>query len=167
MSGTCVPPLLQLAYDRATSCPQRARNQIEQDALLAVVGALAKKVRPVVLADRGFARATFFAWLKEHRLDYVVRIDKGTCLTEADGYRWKLGEEGLSTLASCVGHRAYVTVSTTDAPPTSCSTWLCAGGFPRAERTIPAANDPKNPGIWPRASVALRALPVGTGREAG
>lgn len=37
----------------------------------------------------------FMCWLKKHRLDYVVRIDKGTCLTEADGQCWKLGEEGL------------------------------------------------------------------------
>ena len=66
-------PLLQLAYDR-DKLPAMSQNQIEQDALLSVVRALPKKVRPVVLADRGFARATFFAWLKEHRLDYVVRI---------------------------------------------------------------------------------------------
>jgi hypothetical protein len=87
-------PLLQLVYDR-DDLPAKSQNQLEQDALLAVVRALPLGVRPVVLAERGFARATFFAWLKEHRLDYVVRIDKGTCLTETDGRRWKLGEEGL------------------------------------------------------------------------
>jgi hypothetical protein len=87
-------PLLQLAYDR-DDLPAKSQNQLEQAALLAVVRALPLGVRPVILADRGFARATFFAWLKEHRLDYVVRIDKGTCLTEADRRRWKLGEEGL------------------------------------------------------------------------
>lgn len=54
-------------------------------------------VRPVVLADRGFHRASFLAWLGHHRLDYVVRIKKGSCITEADGNRttWKLGEDGL------------------------------------------------------------------------
>ena len=52
-------------------------------------------VRPVVLADRGFHRVGFIAWLERHRLDYVVRIKKGSCMTEADGRRWKLGEEGL------------------------------------------------------------------------
>jgi hypothetical protein len=53
-------------------------------------------VRPVVLADRGFHRASFIAWLERHRLDYVVRIKKGSCITEADGNRtWKLGEERL------------------------------------------------------------------------
>jgi hypothetical protein len=88
-------PLLQLAYDRDNLPPTKSQNQLEQEALLAVVSVLPQKVRPVILADRGFARATFFAWLQKHRLEYVVRIDKGTCLTEDDGQRWKLGEEGL------------------------------------------------------------------------
>src|SRR3954470_2106423 len=88
-------PLLQLAYDWDNLSPTKSQNQLEQDALLAVVRALPASVRPVILADRGFARATFFAWLQKHRLEYVVRIDKGTCLTEVDGQRWKLGEEGL------------------------------------------------------------------------
>jgi Transposase DDE domain len=88
-------PLLQLAYDRDRLPKGKSQNQLEQDALLAVARALPGAVRTVVLADRGFARATFFAWLEKHRLDYVVRVKKGTCLTEADGERWKLGEEGL------------------------------------------------------------------------
>jgi hypothetical protein len=89
-------PLLQLAYDRDDLSPNKSQNQIEQDALLAVTRALPMGVRPVILADRGFHRASFIAWLERHRLDYVVRIKKGSCITEADGNRtWKLGEEGL------------------------------------------------------------------------
>jgi Transposase DDE domain len=88
-------PLLQLAYDRDNLSPDKSQNQLEQDALLAVVEALPIGVRPVVLADRGFHRASFLAWLKRNRLDYVVRLKKGTCVTEASGHRWKLGEEGL------------------------------------------------------------------------
>jgi hypothetical protein len=88
-------PLLQLAYDRDDLSPNKSQNQIEQDALLALVGALAMGVRPVILADRGFHRASFIAWLVRHRLHYVVRIRKGACITEASGRRWKLGEEGL------------------------------------------------------------------------
>ncbi len=88
-------PLLQLAYDRDKLPAAKSQNQLEQDALLAVVRALPAGVRPVILADRGFARATFFSWLRRHHLEYVVRIDKGSCLTEADGRRWKLGEERL------------------------------------------------------------------------
>jgi hypothetical protein len=89
-------PLLQLAYDNRRLPAGWSQNQLEEAALLAVVRALPDGVRPVVLADRGFARATFFAWLQRHGLDYVVRADKGTCLTEADGRRWKLGQEGLA-----------------------------------------------------------------------
>ena len=89
-------PLLQLAYDRDNLSPNKSQNQLEQDALLAVVRALPESVRPVILADRGFHRASFLAWLERHRLDYVVRIKKGSCITEAHGNRtWKLGEEGL------------------------------------------------------------------------
>ncbi len=88
-------PLLQLAYDRDNLSPNKSQNQIEQEALLAVARALPTGVRPVILADRGFHRASFIAWLERHGLDYVVRIKKGTCITEEDGTRWKLGEEGL------------------------------------------------------------------------
>ena len=87
-------PLLQLAYDRDRLPAHRSQNQLEQDAILAVVRALPDSVRPVILADRGFARTSFFAWLNVHGLDYVVRLNKRTCLTETDGRRWKLGEEG-------------------------------------------------------------------------
>jgi Transposase DDE domain len=89
-------PLLQLAYDRDHLPSTKSQNQLEQDALLAVARALPMSVRPVVLADRGFHRAGFLAWCERHDLDYVVRVKKGTCITEADGGgRWKLGEEGL------------------------------------------------------------------------
>jgi hypothetical protein len=90
-------PLLQLAYDRDHLPSTKSQNQLEQDALLAVVRALPMSVRPVVLADRGFHRAGFLAWCERHDLvDYVVRLKKGTCISEADGGgRWKLGEEGL------------------------------------------------------------------------
>ena len=88
-------PLLQLAYDRLNLSPNKSQNQLEQDALLAVARALPISVRPVIVADRGFHRAGFIAWLKGHNLDYVVRLKKGSCLTEADGSSWKLGEEGL------------------------------------------------------------------------
>lgn len=57
-------PLLQLAYDR-DRLPAKSQNRIEQDVLLAVVRALPEGVRPVVLADRGFARATFYVLAQE------------------------------------------------------------------------------------------------------
>lgn len=39
-----------------------------------------------MLADRGFALATGLAWLCEHRVIYVLRIARDTCLT-ADSWR--------------------------------------------------------------------------------
>ena len=91
-------PLLQVAYDRDRLPPDRSQNQLEEAALDAVLRALPGGVRAVVLADRGFARATFLEWLQAHPAapDFVVRVDKGTCLTEPDGRRWKLGQEGLA-----------------------------------------------------------------------
>lgn len=88
-------PLLQLAYDRDALPAGKSQNQLEEEALLAVARALPLGVRPVVLADRGFGRASFLAWLQEQGLDYVVRITAGTGLVRADGSRWRLGTEGL------------------------------------------------------------------------
>lgn len=100
-------PLLQLAYDRDCLPADRSQNQLEQEALLAVVRALPEGVCPVVLADRGFHRASFIRWLQRHDLHYVVRIKKGTCITEEDAHRWKLGQEGLKRgeLRFCEGVR--------------------------------------------------------------
>jgi len=91
-------PLLQVAYDRDRLPPDRSQNQLEEAALDAVLRALPRGVRPVVLADRGFARATFLEWLQAHPAapEFVIRVDKGTCLTEPDGRRWRLGTEGLA-----------------------------------------------------------------------
>lgn len=92
-------PLLQLAYDRDALPAGKSQNQLEREALLAVVLTLPSGVRPVVLADRGFGRAGFLSWLQRHEIDYVVRLKKGGCITEAGGggggRQWKLGEEGL------------------------------------------------------------------------
>ncbi|MBA4115375.1 MAG: hypothetical protein H0X71_02845 [Rubrobacter sp.] len=62
---------------------------------MAVIEVLPAGVRPVVLADWGFRRAGFLSWPQLHGIDYVVRLSKGSCITEADGKQWKLGEEGL------------------------------------------------------------------------
>jgi len=90
-------PLLQVAYDRrGWKHELHSQNQAEEAALGCVLHALPTGVRIVVLADRGFARATFFTWLGQHRVDYVVRVNRGTMLTETDGRRWKLGSEELA-----------------------------------------------------------------------
>ena len=46
--------LAQLAYDRDALPANKSQNQLEQDALLAVIEALPAGVCPVALADRGF-----------------------------------------------------------------------------------------------------------------
>lgn len=88
-------PLVQLAYNRDALPAAKSQNQLEEDALAAVLAALPVGCRPVVLADAGFARATFFQFLQAQGIDFVVRIDRGTVLTAADGTRTKLGTEGL------------------------------------------------------------------------
>ena len=88
-------PLLQLAYDRDHLPADASQNQLEERALAAVLAALPLGVRPVILADRGFARAPLFQWLQERRVDYVIRVNKGTCLTDARNVRTKLGDAGM------------------------------------------------------------------------
>jgi hypothetical protein len=89
-----VIPLLQVAYDRDDLPAAKSQNQLEEEALAAVLAALPPGCRPVLLADRGFARAEFLRWLLAREVDFVVRIDKGTCVTDADERRTKLGAEG-------------------------------------------------------------------------
>ena len=86
-----VIPLLQVAYNRDHLPADKSQNQIEEDALAAVLAALPKSCRPIILADRGFARSEFFQWLNERKLDFVIRIKKGTCITDACGNCRKLG----------------------------------------------------------------------------
>ncbi len=52
-------PLLEVCYDRDRMPADASQNQLEEHAIAAVLQALPAGVRPVVLADRGFARATF------------------------------------------------------------------------------------------------------------
>jgi hypothetical protein len=141
---------LQLAYDRDNLSPNKSQNQLEQDALLAVVRALPISVRPVILADRGFHRASFLAWWERHDLvDYVVRLKKGTCISEADGGgRWKLGEEELKPGELYASSKVCATASTTEAHGSYGSTWPCVGRCQRVEREIPGASSPESPGTW-------------------
>jgi Transposase DDE domain len=96
-------PLLQPAYDRDALPADKSQNQLEQDALLAVVRALPESVRPVVLADRGFGRAGFLCWLQRHGLDYVVRLKKGGCITELTGGSGSWARKGSPARAIALG----------------------------------------------------------------
>ncbi|MGI8689532.1 MAG: hypothetical protein ACR2M3_13240 [Thermomicrobiales bacterium] len=91
----CALPLVHLAYDRDHLPADRSQNQREEAALAAVIAVLPSGVRSVVLADRGVARAPFLTFLQEHAVDDVVRVNKGTCLTDARDVRTKLGDVGM------------------------------------------------------------------------
>lgn len=88
-----VIPLLQVAYDRDNLPADKSQNQIEEEALAGVLAALPRRCRPIILADRGFARSELFQWLIARNIDFVVRIDSGTCVTDTFGNRGKLGEQ--------------------------------------------------------------------------
>jgi hypothetical protein len=88
-------PLLQVVYHRDALPKNQSQNQLEEAAIFAVLRALPLGVRPVILADRGFARATLLEWLAEQEVDYVIRIDRGTCISPARRPRWKLGAETI------------------------------------------------------------------------
>ncbi len=86
-----VVPLLQVAYDRDNLPADKSQNLIEEETLAAVLAALPKLCRPIILADRAFARSEFFKWLIARKIDFVIRFKKGTCVTDAKGSRSKLG----------------------------------------------------------------------------
>jgi hypothetical protein len=83
-------PLFQQALDVTDGLPKGTYAALERDAMAAVVRALPPGVRPLILADRGFGHAPFLTFLREQHLDYVVRLSKGTWITEPDGTSYKL-----------------------------------------------------------------------------
>lgn len=162
-------PLLQLAYDRDALPAGKSQNQLEQEALLAVVRALPSGVRPVVLADRGFGRAGFLSWLQRHGIDYVVRLKKGGCITEAGGggKQWKLGEEGLERGQLRWVRGARYGLYHGRPRDLLVNVALC-WRIPKSRARDPlVASSPRSRGTWPRASRTPRAPPRGTGSGAG
>jgi hypothetical protein len=89
-------PLLQLAADRDHLPHPGWQGRLEERALGAVLDALPAGVRPVVVGDRGFGNARTIGWLQARRVDYVLRIDAGVCITNPDGTRCKTGQERLA-----------------------------------------------------------------------
>ncbi|MCA1838694.1 MAG: transposase, partial [Actinobacteria bacterium] len=128
---------------------------------------LARSVRPVVLADRGFHRTGFIAWLEAHHLDYVVRLKKGSCITEADGRRWKLGEEGLRPGELLFSEDVRYGLHHGRPRELFINVALSAGGSQKAERKTPDASSLPSPGILLRASKTPKAPLLGTGKEGG
>lgn len=110
-----------------------------------MVKALPKGVRPVVLADRGFRRASFPHWLERHGLRYVVRLKEGTCIIQEAGQGWNLGREGLSF--GELRFRESVRYGLYHGPMMFGSAWSSAGECQRARQGTLGAGRPKNLGI--------------------
>ena len=106
-------PLLQPAYDRENLSPNKSQNQIEQEAILAVVRALPEGVRPMILAD-GASSGRFPRLAMRQHLDYVVRIRKG--LRNRKRRAPLETGRGGTPAGSCVWRKRYATVSTTVVP---------------------------------------------------
>ena len=74
------PPCATGLRSGPPAATKKSQNQLEQEALLwPSSGYCPWGFSPGgLLADRGFHRAGFLAGLERHRLEYVVRIKKGT-----------------------------------------------------------------------------------------
>lgn len=58
--------------------PFLSQNQIEEHLLTLLIALLPAGWRPVIVADRGFARASLFRWLQGRGRDFVIRFDAQT-----------------------------------------------------------------------------------------
>jgi DDE family transposase len=118
--GLWLPILVDLTYATpfailAASIPQRGRalplvwrafrrdlageavlsqNHLIEDALQRLCPTIAPGIRPVVVADREFARAAFFRFLKRQRVHFVIRVDAETCVQHPT-YTGAMGALGL------------------------------------------------------------------------
>jgi hypothetical protein len=64
----------------ATVRPFRSQNQIEAELIDLLWHLTSPSLRPVLVADRGFARASLFQELRDQQRDFVIRIDIQTHL---------------------------------------------------------------------------------------
>jgi hypothetical protein len=82
----CFPPTASWPHFAGAAAPPaasqekpfRSQNQIEMRLIMLVFHLLSPALRGVLVADRGFARADLFAWLRKQRRDFVIRFDAAT-----------------------------------------------------------------------------------------
>lgn len=55
-----------------------SQNLIEQELMEYLLTMISPGLHPVLVADRGFARASLFSWLDTHACDFVIRFDAET-----------------------------------------------------------------------------------------
>ncbi len=83
----------------------RSQNLIEQELLDLLAHRLPAGMRPVVVADRGFARASLFAYLRSQQRDFVIRFDADTWVQLAAAGP---GQPAQQALALSPGERRWV-----------------------------------------------------------
>jgi hypothetical protein len=77
-----------------------SQNQLIEAALRALRAIIAPGVLPVVVADREFARAAFFRFLKQEQAHFVIRVDAETWVLHPT-YTGAMGDLGLRPGQSC------------------------------------------------------------------
>ena len=79
-----LPPRPAPAASTRTAFP--SQNRIEEHLLALVLRLVSPALQSVIVADRGFARASLFRWLWEHACEFVIRFDAETHVyLERDG----------------------------------------------------------------------------------
>lgn len=61
--------------------PEKSQNKLEEQFIRELVGLLPKGIVPIILADRGFGRASFFKFLLTFELLFVIRVRSEVCFT--------------------------------------------------------------------------------------
>ena len=107
-----------------------SQNRPEETFIARLLRNLPDAIRPLLLADRGFGRASLLRWLQEmprhtgQTVDYVVRLKGNVRIQTPDGYQGLLRNYPLRpnryVLCFCLG-RSIVPMGRWQ------STWYCAG----------------------------------------
>ncbi|HLH22814.1 MAG TPA: transposase [Chloroflexota bacterium] len=86
-----------------------SQNRIEERLLQLVAHLVSPALRPVIVADRGFARADLFRHLLAQQQDFVIRIDAETHVQE---HAFALPAPAATVLACPPGRRRWVPTGT-------------------------------------------------------
>jgi len=84
--------------------PWASQNRIEEQLLWLVAHLVSPALRPVIVADRGFARADLFEHLAARQLDFVIRIDAETHVQQ---HAFALPGPAATVLACPPGERRW------------------------------------------------------------
>ncbi len=103
----------------------------------------AEVAQVIVIADRGFARAPFFRWLQQRGVDFVIRLPRGALLTDRQGRRLRLGQDGLRFGQRQWHPQMHYGVDDRGRPREIEVNLL------RLWQAGPGGRRPKEPGIWP------------------